>query len=84
MQKLLPSITLEETNKLINGYIKEDNRVVILTGPEKEGMVKPTEQEVLNSIKVDKSSITAYVDEAVAESLLRNPVKKVRLLKKNQ
>jgi zinc protease len=82
MQKLLPTISIEETNKLINGYIKEDNRVIILTGPEKEGIVKPTEQEVLNSIKVDKSSITAYVDEAVAESLLRNPLKKGSVAKK--
>lgn len=83
MQKLLPTISLEETNKLINGYIKEDNRVVILTGPEKDGMVKPTEQEVLNSMKIDKSTIKAYVDEAVAESLLRNPVKKGFVVKKD-
>lgn len=83
MQKLLPTISLEETNKLINGYIKEDNRVVILTGPEKDGMVKPTEQEVLNSMKIDKSTIKAYVDEAVAESLLRNPVKKGSVVKKD-
>ena len=83
MQKLLPTISLEETNKLINGYIKEDNRVVILTGPEKDGMVKPTEQEVLNSMKIDKSTIKAYVDGAVAESLLRNPVKKGSVVKKD-
>jgi zinc protease len=76
MQELLPTITVEETNKLISGYIKEDNRVIILTGPEKEGMIQPTEQEVLNSIKIDKSALTAYIDQAVAESLLRNPVKK--------
>jgi zinc protease len=81
-QKLIPTITIEETNSLIDKYIKEDNRVIILTGPEKEGMVKPTEQEVLNSIKVDQSTIVAYVDEAVSESLLRNPVKKGSVSKK--
>ncbi|WP_333695320.1 M16 family metallopeptidase [Flavobacterium sp.] len=76
MQKMLPLITVQETNALINGYIKDDNRVVVLTGPEKEGLKKPTEEEVLASITVDPSSLKAYVDEDVAESLLRNPVKK--------
>ncbi len=82
MQKMLPLITVQETNALINDYIKDDNRVVVLTGPEKEGLKKPTEDEVLASIIVDPSSLKAYVDEDVAESLLRNPVKKGSITKR--
>lgn len=81
-QKMLPTITLDEVNKLINNYIKDDNRVVILTGPEKEGLTKPTEAEVLNSLKVDTSSLKPYEDKQIAESLLRNPVTPGKITKK--
>lgn len=81
-QKLLPTITVHEVNVLINEYIKDENRVVIFTGPEKEGLIKPTEAEVLNSLKVDISSLKPYEDRDLAESLLRNPVKAGNIVKK--
>ncbi|HTO35945.1 MAG TPA: insulinase family protein [Flavobacterium sp.] len=81
-QKLLPTITVHEVNVLINEYIKDENRVVIFTGPEKEGLIKPTETEVLNSLKVDISSLKPYEDRDLAESLLRNPVKAGNIVKK--
>lgn len=55
-KKMLPLLSVEDTNGLIAKYLKEDNRVVILTGPEKDGLVKPTEQEVLNSLTVNKTN----------------------------
>ena len=81
MKKLMPTISIKETNELIKNYIKEDNRVVILTGPEKEGMVMPTEAQVLNAMKVDVSSLKPYEESVIAESLLRNPVKKGKVVK---
>ncbi|WP_291119472.1 M16 family metallopeptidase [Flavobacterium sp. UBA6135] len=81
-KKLLPTITLQETNSLIANYIKDDNRVVILTGPEKEGLVKPTEQQTLAAIAIDPSSLKPYEDSVLAESLLRNPIKKGSIVKK--
>ncbi|MDP2160297.1 MAG: insulinase family protein, partial [Flavobacterium sp.] len=83
-KKLLPTITLQETNSLIANYIKDDNRVVILTGPEKEGLVKPTEQQTLAAIKIDPSSLKPYEDSVLAESLLRNPVNKGSIVKKEK
>lgn len=81
MQKLMPTISIKETNDLIVNYIKEDNRVVILTGPEKEGVVMPTEAQVLEAMKVDVTSLKPYEDTAVAESLLRNPIQRGKVVK---
>lgn len=81
-KKMLPLVSVEDTNGLIAKYLKEDNRVVILTGPEKDGLVKPTEQEVLNSLTVNKNELTAYTETKVSESLLRNPVKEGSVVSK--
>lgn len=81
MKQLLPTISLKETNDLITKYIKEDNRVIILTGPEKEGLVLPTEKEVLAAIKIDESTLKPYEDTEIASSLLRNIPKKGKVVK---
>lgn len=72
-QEQLPTIKLEEVNALIKDYIREDNRVIVLTGPEKEGLTQVTEADVnavLESVK--NSEITPYEDKAVASSLITN------------
>lgn len=74
-KELMPTITLKDVNNVIQSYIKEENRVIILTGPEKEGVKTPTEQEVLAALDVSKVEITPYEDVAVAESLIRNEIK---------
>uniref|UniRef100_UPI00404A8F4D M16 family metallopeptidase n=1 Tax=Flavobacterium sp. TaxID=239 RepID=UPI00404A8F4D len=76
MKQLLPAISLKETNDLIAKFIKEDNRVVILTGPEKEGLVLPTEKEVLSAMNIDEASLKPYVETEIASSLLRTTPKK--------
>lgn len=84
MKKILPGIELKDVNGLVKGYIKEDNRVVILTGPEKDGLKKPTEQEVLNALKVNEAEITPYEDSEIASSLLRNELKPGTIVKKEK
>lgn len=81
VQKLLPEINLSAVNGLINNYLKEENRVVILTGPEKEGLKVPTEKEVLAAMDVSKVELTPYEDAAVAESLIRNEIKPGKVVK---
>ena len=67
----LPKITLDEVNALIKDYIKDENRVVVLTGPEKEGLEKVTEAEVRNLLEsVKKEDIKPYEDKEVASSLI--------------
>lgn len=75
MKKLMPTITLKDVNDLIKNYIKEDNRVVVLTGPQKDNLKKVTEQEVLDALKVNEADLKPYEDKAVATSLLRKEVK---------
>lgn len=85
--QLLNTITLD----MVNGRVKElfpaTNRVVAITAPEKEGLVNPTEQEVL-ALMAGISSLPAeqvapYADNTVIEPLVSpdtvlkgSPVKK--------
>ncbi|WP_426095973.1 M16 family metallopeptidase [Flavobacterium sp. DSR2-3-3] len=82
MKQLMPLIDLKDVNNLIKDYVKEDNRVVILTGPEKEGLKKVTEQQVLEALKINTDDIKPYEDAAVATSLLRNEVKNGTIVKR--
>ncbi len=69
----LPTITLKEVNALIENYIREDNRVVVITGPEKEGLEKVTEAQVIALLdSVKNTDLKPYEDKAVAESLITN------------
>lgn len=81
-QKMLPTITLSQVNALIKDFIKEDNRVVVITAPDKPGLKKVTEQEVLAAIKVNDKDLKPYEDKAVAKSLLRNTLKEGTIVKK--
>ncbi|WP_306353770.1 M16 family metallopeptidase [Flavobacterium sp. '19STA2R22 D10 B1'] len=82
IKNLFPTIKVEEVNKLITNYIKEDNRVVVITGPEKEGLKKVTEKEVLEVLKVNSAALTAYQDSEMVQSLLRKEVKPGKVIKK--
>lgn len=70
-QKYLPTITLEEVSSLINEYIHDDNRVIVLTGTEKEDLPKVTEQQVKDLLEeVKNADIGAYKEKELAESLI--------------
>ncbi|CAM1349147.1 M16 family metallopeptidase [Tenacibaculum crassostreae] len=71
-QMLLPTVTLEEVNKLIKNYLHDDNRVVVITGPKKV----VTEQQVLDALNnVKTKELKPYEDKAVAASLItKQPV----------
>ena len=72
----LPTIKLEEVNNLINDFIREENRVIILTGPEKEDLTQVKEEEVLALLKeVENSEIEPYQDTEIRESLITDEPK---------
>lgn len=72
-KEFLPEITLDEINALIKRFIHEDNRVIIFTGPDKEGVEPVTEDQVRAVLEeVESAEITAYEDEAVAETMIAN------------
>ena len=63
-EKFFPTISIDEINALSEKWLKETNRVFVLTAPEQEGVPMPTEDEVytvLNSVKHAK--LEPYKDE---------------------
>ncbi|KOY88115.1 peptidase M16 [bacterium 336/3] len=72
---LMASISLEQVNSYIKPFIKNENRVVILTGPEKAETIKPTEKEVLEALQVDFANLKNYEDKVIATSLIRKDIK---------
>ncbi len=70
-QEELPGISLDEMNQLAKNWITDENRVVVITGPEKEDVAIPTSEEVLATInKADNTEVEAYVDKFVDRPLV--------------
>ncbi|WP_430813472.1 M16 family metallopeptidase [Carboxylicivirga sp. RSCT41] len=71
-QAIIPAITTEELKAYFNSMYTQENRVIIVTGPEKEGVKHLNKAEALAIVeKVENNAaITAYVDEAVSSSLV--------------
>lgn len=71
VQDYLPTITLEEINKKADEWISYEHMVVIVSGPEGEGVEHLSEDEAFGIInEVKELEITPYVDEVVNTSLL--------------
>jgi len=63
-QGLLPTISLEELNHVADAWITDgENRVIVITGPDKAEAPMPSESDVLGLIdKVRTMSVDPYVD----------------------
>jgi len=67
----LPNVSLEEVNSLISNYLHKDNRVVVLTGSDKEGVPKVTEQQVSDLLAaVEVSEIKAFEEEELGDAIM--------------
>lgn len=76
-KKFLPEIKLEEVNSLIKGFIHDDNRVIIFTGPEKEGLELVTEAQVKEALKeVSAGAIEEYAEDELPTTLITELPKK--------
>ena len=74
MQQYLPEVTLDEINALADEWMRDENRVVVVMAPEKEGVSVPTSDEVRQYLQeAGAAEVTAYTEEAVAESLMDIP-----------
>ena len=75
-QSFIPEITLEEVNTLANEWIIDDNRVIIITAPEIEGVKIPTEEDILLVLSnVENSNLVAYEDITVDRPLIEEELK---------
>ena len=70
-KKLLESITVDDISNLAKQWITDENFVVVVTGPEKEGLHVITEDEVKNILKKGEyKKVTAYIDTFKVEPLI--------------
>ena len=72
LNKVVPTIKLEEINELIKSWITEDNRTIEINAKEENADMIPTENEliaILDNAK-DDNSIQPYAEETLATTLL--------------
>ncbi len=70
-EEVLPTITLEEVNSLAAKWITDENRVVVIMGPEKEGVTMPGTGDIMQILnEVESEEITPYEDKEVASSFI--------------
>lgn len=87
MNMIAPNIPVEAINQTIAQLIGDKNMVISVSGPEKEGLVYPTEDELvaaINNVKSEK--IEAYVEEVSNKPLIATPPTpgKIALVEKNE
>ena len=82
MNQLAPNIPVEAINSILPQLIKDENIVINIFGPDKEGMVYPTEAEILDILNKTKAEeITAYVDKVSDEPLMKEAPKAGKIVK---
>ena len=82
MNQLVPNIPVEAINSILPQLIKNENIVINVFGPDKEGMVYPTEAEILDILNKTKAEeITAYVDKVSDEPLMKEAPKAGKIVK---
>ncbi|MDE5979413.1 MAG: insulinase family protein [Muribaculaceae bacterium] len=73
LNMLLPQLPVEMINQTLKELISDNNRVVTVMLPEKEGIKVPTEEAVRQMMAaVDAEDIPAFVDEVKDEPLIAN------------
>jgi len=70
-QQTVPGIALDEVNALAQQFITDDNRVVMASSPEKEGVAVPTAAELEAVLAgIGNIAIEPYVDQVSKEPLI--------------
>ena len=73
-QRFLPEITLAEVNSLAREWTPEGNRVVLVSAPEREGLVMPDEATLARVMtSAETKTLEAYVDTVSSSALLETP-----------
>ncbi len=62
-KEMVPGITVDEINVLAKKWVTNDNRVVIITAPDNEKTIVPSEEQVLGLLdEVENTEVEPYVD----------------------
>ena len=75
-KQMAPNIPVEAINKMMQQLITDNNQVVLLAGPEKEGVKYPTKEEIAALLKQMKSfDLKPYEDKVSNEPLISEDLK---------
>ena len=76
LQKILPTVTVAEISAKAKEWIVPENRVIVISGPDKENAKLLSEAEALAILKdVEASDIKPYEDTKVSSTLIDQPLK---------
>ncbi len=71
-KKFLPTVTLSQTNEVIKKFVKDDSRVVVITGPKKDNVQMPTEAMVMSTFEgVKMADLKPYQEKATIKNLVK-------------
>ena len=71
VRRFLPTIELAEVNRLAREWITEENRVIVVSGPEKEDLSLPGQQDLLEVFDaIAEAEIDPFVDRVLDAPLL--------------
>ena len=74
--QLAPSIPVEAVNLVIKEFITDNNQVIFIAAPDKEGVTVPSKEEVLAALKGMKElDVQPYVDKVSNEPLMKEAPK---------
>ena len=70
-ERFVPEITLEDVNEVGNAWLRPDNRVIVVTAPEKDGLEMPSEAALLAVLTgVADMDLAPYEDTVTDQPLL--------------
>lgn len=76
INQLAPNIPVQAMNMVMQQLVPDSNQVVIIAGPEKEGLKYPTKEEVVALLKGMKNlDLKPYVDKVSDEPLMKEAPK---------
>lgn len=70
---VLPTVTLEQVNAVLPKYVRDDNQIITVMGPQKDGLTMPSKDEFLSAIaNVKNEKLTPYEDNVAITQLVTN------------
>ncbi len=81
-KKLIPTITLQEENKLSHEWVTDSNMVVLALQPQKKGVKIPTDREVMEVIDSSKTVVLKpYIDKVTNAPLIAHTITPGKIVK---
>jgi zinc protease len=81
-KSMLPGISIDEVNKETRKYVRNDNQVITITGPDKPGITLPSAAEIKTILDTYKSAkIEPYVDVLAGKKLMEQDPKPGKVVK---